>query len=275
MSSQISPLCKLNLIENLSKDLIKFIYHPVEQNLNDDFFVHFNIIKKKHKSQKNIYQMICTEKNEIIMYFVETSSFFGKKKKISIYLNYTYINLQHHLISDLENLVNEFVGINFNNTAKNGILIGVVETDTWFENFILVTNTSKLCKNLKQKSLYLATQKRTEKRKIPGIFSKEWFKNCVCSDIKQTKVFLNTLDTNELISLIGKEPIWNDGVNAYVLNFHGLVKEASVKNSISVDKDGNELVRFRKVSKNLYSLNIKTPISLIQGKCMAITCIYK
>ena len=97
----------------------------------------------------------------------------------------------------------------------------------------------------------------------------------MCSDIKQTKVFLNILDTNELISLIGKEPIWNDGVNAYVLNFHGLVKEASVKNSISVDKDGNELFIFGKVSKNLYSLNIKTPISLIQGMCMAITCIYK
>tara|TARA_Y100001949_G_C15937388_1_gene308536 strand:- start:23 stop:841 length:819 start_codon:yes stop_codon:yes gene_type:complete len=272
MSSRISPLCELNFIKNLSKDLIKFVYYPLGQNFENDFS-HFHIIKEKRKFKKHIYKMICQETNKIIMYFVETSSFCSKKKTISIYLNYTYINLQHHLISDLENLVNEFVGINFNNTAKNGILIGVVEADSIFKNFALNTTISKLYKTLKQKTLYLATQERTEKRKISGI--KEWFKNCVCSDIKQTKVFLNTLDTNELISLIGKEPIWNDGVNAYVLNFHGLVKEASVKNSISVDKDGNELFIFGKVSKNLYSLNIKTPISLIQGMCMAITCIYK
>ena len=61
-------------------------------------------------------------------------------------------------MQDLENLVNEFVGINFNNTAKNGILIGVIETDSMFEKFTLVTNVSKLCKILKQKTLFLATQ---------------------------------------------------------------------------------------------------------------------
>ena len=271
MSPQISPLCALNFIENLSKDLIKFVYYPLGKNFENDF-CHFHIMKEKRNFGQDIYKMICKKTNQIIMYF-ETSSFFSKKKKISIYLNYTYINLQHHLIPDLENLVNEFVGINFNNTAKNGILIGVVETDIGFENFMLVTNTSKLCKNLKQKSLYLATQKMPEKRKISGI--KEWFKNCMCYNIKRTNVVLNTLDTNELIPLTGEEPIWNDEINAYVLNFHGLVEEASVKNSISIDKDGNKLFIFGKVSKNLYSLNIKSPISVIQGVCMAITCIYK
>lgn len=273
MSSQISPLCKLDFIQNLSKDLIKFIYYPVEQNLNDNVFVNFNIIKEKRNFQQNIYKMVCKETNKIIIYFIETSSFLSKKKKISIYFNYTYINLQNFLIPDLENLVNEFVGINFNNNAQNGILIGVVETDSMFENFMLITTTSGLCEKVKQKTLYLATQNRVEKKESSSI--REWLKNCVHCNIKQTEVVLNTLNTNELISLIGKKPIWNDGVNAWVLNFHGLVKEASVKNSISIDKDGNELFIFGKVSKNLYSLNIKSPISLIQGICMAITCIYK
>ena len=125
--------------------------------------------------------------------------------------------------------------------------------------------------NCKQKTLYLAIQNSI--KESSGV--KEWLKNYVCYNLKQTNVILNTLNTGDLISLTGREPIWNDVINAWVLNFHGLVKEASVKNSISVDKDGNELFIFGKVSKNLYSLNIKTPISLIQGMCMAITCIYK
>jgi hypothetical protein len=272
MSSRISPLCELNFIKNLSKDLIKFVYYPLGQNFENDFS-HFHIIKEKRKFKKHIYKMICQETNKIIMYFVETSSFCSKKKTISIYLNYTYINLQYHLISDLVNLVNEFVGINFNNTAKNGILIGVVEADYMFEKFTLVTNVSKLCKILKRKTLFLATQ--TPKNENENLSIKQWLKNFVQDNIKQTSVVLNTMNTNDIINVQNKIPIWNNVVHAYVLNFHGLVKKASVKNTILLDDNENELFIFGKISKNLYSLNVKSPMSLIQSICMAITCIYK
>ena len=79
MSSRISPLCELNFIKNLSKDLIKFVYYPLGQNFENDFS-HFHIIKEKRKFKKHIYKMICQETNKIIMYFVETSSFCSKKK---------------------------------------------------------------------------------------------------------------------------------------------------------------------------------------------------
>jgi hypothetical protein len=268
MSSQISPLCELNFIKNLSKDLIKFVYSPLGQNLENDFF-HFHIMREKRKFGHHIYKMVCQETNKIIMYFVETSSFYKSNKKISIYLNYTYLNLQDYLMQDLENLINEFVGINFNNTAKNGILIGVIETDSIFEKFTLVTNASKLCKVQKQKTLYLAIQKEVKKKKI------SWFKYQVYDNMKQTSVVLNTMNTNDIINVQNKIPIWNDVIRAYVLNFHGLVKEASVKNTILLDDNENELFIFGKISKNLYSLNVKSPMSLIQSICMAITCIYK
>ncbi len=272
MKPQISPLRDLNFIKNLSKDLIKFVYYPLGQNFENDFF-HFHIMREKSKFGQHIYKMICQETNKIIMYFVETSSFYNTKKKISIYLNYTYINLQDYLNKDLENLVNEFVGINFNNTAKNGILIGVIETDSMFEKFTLVTNVSKLCKILKQKTLYLATQKREIKNEKSSM--KQWFQNWVHDNMKQTSVVLNTINTNDIINIQNKTPIWNDEVSAYVLNFSGLVKEASVKNTIFLDDNENELLIFGKISKNLYSLNVKSPMSLIQSICMAITCIYK
>jgi hypothetical protein len=272
MSSQISPLCKLNFIKNLSKDLIKFVYHPLGKNFEKDFCT-FYITKEKRKFKKDIYKMICQETNQIIIYFVETSSFYNSKKTISIYLNYTYINLQDNVIQVLENLINEFVGINFNNTAENGILIGVIEANSGFENFVLVTNVSKLCKIQKQKTLYLAIQKEEKGKKSSSI--REWFKYQVYDNMKQTSVILNTINTNDLITLTNKEPTWNDAIHAYVLNFHALVKEASVKNTIFLDDNQNEVLIFGKMSKNLYSLNIKSPISLIQGMCMAITCIYK
>jgi len=270
--TRISPSCQLNFIKNLSKDLIKFVYYPVRSNFENENFSHFHIEKEKLKF-KHIYKMICQETNQIIMYFVETTSFYNRKTMISIYLNYTYINLQDYLIQDLENLVNEFVGVNFNNTAKNGILIGVIETDYMFEKFMLVTNVSKLCKILKRRTLYLAIQKHKVEEKKPCI--KRWLINVMTDKIKQTTVILNTMNTDDIITIKNKIPIWNDVVHAYVLNFRGLIKEASTKNTIFIDDNENELLIFGKMSKNLYSLHINSPISLIQGVCMAITCIYK
>ena len=53
MSSRISPLCDLNFIENLSKDLIKFVYYPLGKNFENDF-CHFHIMKEKRKLRQNI-----------------------------------------------------------------------------------------------------------------------------------------------------------------------------------------------------------------------------
>ena len=45
---------------------------------------------------------------------------------------------------------------------------------------------------------------------------------------------------DNLIELHNKTPTWNDDTQSYVLNFHGRVTQASVKNfQIVHDSDGN------------------------------------
>lgn len=45
---------------------------------------------------------------------------------------------------------------------------------------------------------------------------------------------------DNLIELHNKTPVWNDDTQSYVLNFHGRVTQASVKNfQVVHDSDGN------------------------------------
>lgn len=48
-----------------------------------------------------------------------------------------------------------------------------------------------------------------------------------------------TKNMDNLIELHNKTPVWNDDTQSYVLNFHGRVTQASVKNfQVVHDSDG-------------------------------------
>lgn len=50
---------------------------------------------------------------------------------------------------------------------------------------------------------------------------------------------------DNLIELHNKTPVWNDDTQSYVLNFHGRVTQASVKNfQVVHDSDGKNLIFF-------------------------------
>ena len=50
-----------------------------------------------------------------------------------------------------------------------------------------------------------------------------------------------TRNMDQLIELSNKTPVWNDDTQSYVLNFHGRVTQASVKNfQIVHEDDGNK-----------------------------------
>lgn len=49
-----------------------------------------------------------------------------------------------------------------------------------------------------------------------------------------------TKNMDNLIELHNKTPVWNDDTQSYVLNFHGRVTQASVKNfQVVHDSDGS------------------------------------
>lgn len=58
---------------------------------------------------------------------------------------------------------------------------------------------------------------------------------------------------DNLIELHNKTPVWNDDSQSYVLNFHGRVTQASVKNfQVVHDSDGLYLIYFTSNKKVVY-----------------------
>ncbi len=64
-----------------------------------------------------------------------------------------------------------------------------------------------------------------------------------------------------LVTLVNKSPSWNEQTQSYVLNFHGRVTQASVKNFQIVHPDNSELFVVA-ISYNIYE-NITIPNSNI------------
>ena len=59
---------------------------------------------------------------------------------------------------------------------------------------------------------------------------------------------------SDIVELHNKTPIWNEETQSYVLNFHGRVTQASVKNFQIVHSNDGELRLFYDFLKTLFYL---------------------
>ncbi|XP_013782879.2 tubby protein homolog [Limulus polyphemus] len=76
-----------------------------------------------------------------------------------------------------------------------------------------------------------------------------------------------------LLDLHNKTPVWNDETQSYVLNFHGRVTQASVKNFQLVhdnDVDYN-IMQFGRVSEDIFSMDYSYPLCGLQAFAIAIS----
>lgn len=48
-------------------------------------------------------------------------------------------------------------------------------------------------------------------------------------------------NTNKLVALVNKSPSWNEQTQSFVLNFHGRVTQASVKNFQIIHPDNGKM----------------------------------
>ena len=64
-----------------------------------------------------------------------------------------------------------------------------------------------------------------------------------------------------------KKPVWNDAIQAYVLNFNGRVEKASVKNFQLVDEfDANKIfLQFGRTERHQFNLDFVWPFSPLQA----------
>lgn len=78
---------------------------------------------------------------------------------------------------------------------------------------------------------------------------------------------------NNLLQLHNKQPIWSDETQAYVLNFHGRVTQASVKNFQLVHAADEDYIvlQFGRISDDLFTLDYNFPLSALQAFSIALS----
>ncbi|KAJ4924806.1 hypothetical protein JOQ06_003756 [Pogonophryne albipinna] len=78
---------------------------------------------------------------------------------------------------------------------------------------------------------------------------------------------------DNLIELHNKAPVWNDDTQSYVLNFHGRVTQASVKNfQIVHDNDPDYIVmQFGRVAEDIFTLDFNYPMCALQAFAIGLS----
>jgi len=78
---------------------------------------------------------------------------------------------------------------------------------------------------------------------------------------------------DNLLELHNKTPVWNDETQSYVLNFHGRVTQASVKNFQLVhDDDGDYIVmQFGRVAEDVFTMDFRYPLCALQAFAVALS----
>ncbi|OQV22432.1 Tubby protein-like protein [Hypsibius exemplaris] len=82
-----------------------------------------------------------------------------------------------------------------------------------------------------------------------------------------------TRKTENIICLHNKTPVWNDETQSYVLNFHGRVTQASVKNfQIVPDNDVEYVVmQFGRVAEDVFTMDYTYPMCALQAFAIALS----
>ncbi|XP_075234466.1 tub domain-containing protein ktub isoform X2 [Lycorma delicatula] len=78
---------------------------------------------------------------------------------------------------------------------------------------------------------------------------------------------------DNLIELHNKTPAWNDDTQSYVLNFHGRVTQASVKNfQIVHDSDPEYVVmQFGRIAEDVFTMDYRYPMCTLQAFAIALS----
>ncbi len=279
---------KMNDIQNdfvtniANHNFIQFVYTPIPccKKTDIDFFRF--LIKRIDTPKHRMYTIKCEETDEIIFYLIRKFKFMKMKEKYEIYLNYTPFECDF-VHNDVIKIIEHYVGHGFNKLPKSGILIGNTYSDLTKCELVL-ENTNLLRKQTRKNIVYTSEHKYYDLDK-KNLSWKDWIDK-YSNTLQQTTINTNIIDLSPPITKIDKnisevfilnneKPIWDDSVGAYVLNFEGRVKKASIKNTIFLNKKNERIALFGKLNKNYYVLDITNPLSLIQGICLAITCLGK
>ncbi|KAH8299689.1 hypothetical protein KR044_004600, partial [Drosophila immigrans] len=110
---------------------------------------------------------------------------------------------------------------------------------------------------------------------LPGMTEDDQRVKISSADPKQQGILdlwkMKNLDN--IVELHNKTPVWNDETQSYVLNFHGRVTQASVKNFQLVhDSDPEYIVmQFGRTSEDVFTMDYRYPLCAMQAFAIALS----
>ena len=251
-------------IETYSNNLTNFVYKSIPNRTDDDKYK-FNIYRH-FRINKNIYDVVCYDSQQIVAYFILTKNYFRKQKTFDIFLNYNFILPKSNILyPNLISHIYSFLPKQFNKTHKNGTFIGSIQTDWNYQNFVLNIDNSNLDKNKSTTNcLYNAKQYI-----YPDLTLEEHYTR----PIKKTEININ--NNQKTLSIKNIRPEWDEELQIYIHRDWGRIKAKSPKNTEFIDENNNIIAIFGRLEfENEYLLDFKN-MSLIQAISLAITCLNK
>ncbi|KAF7647160.1 hypothetical protein LDENG_00176580 [Lucifuga dentata] len=93
------------------------------------------------------------------------------------------------------------------------------------------------------------------------------------SDIDTLLVRHANGNTDNLVTLANKSPSWNEQTQSYVLNFHGRVTQASVKNFQIIHPDNEDYIvmQFGRVAEDVFSMDYSSPLCALQAFAITLS----
>ncbi|EDW32806.1 GL10151 [Drosophila persimilis] len=110
---------------------------------------------------------------------------------------------------------------------------------------------------------------------LPGMTEDDQRVKISSADPKQTGILdlYKMKNMDNIVELHNKTPVWNDETQSYVLNFHGRVTQASVKNFQLVhDSDPEYIVmQFGRTSEDVFTMDYRYPLCAMQAFAIALS----
>lgn len=101
-------------------------------------------------------------------------------------------------------------------------------------------------------------------------------KRIAIQPVRDSETMLERWKANQMTNLLplhNKQPVWSDETQAYVLNFHGRVTQASVKNFQLVHAADEDYIvlQFGRISDDLFTLDYNFPLCALQAFSIALS----
>ncbi|XP_017580793.1 tubby protein homolog [Pygocentrus nattereri] len=109
---------------------------------------------------------------------------------------------------------------------------------------------------------------------IPGMHENdERVSICPKSELESLLTRYENGNTENLVCLVNKSPSWNEQTQSYVLNFHGRVTQASVKNFQIVHPDNEDYIvmQFGRVAEDVFSMDFSFPMCALQAFAITLS----